>query len=89
MFVAGRGGSTDSANVLINFFSYFTIDSNILSVVILVIGAAALIRGARVETRRFTITRAAVTTYPIITGLVYNVLLRGALVLMAKSQQSG
>jgi len=77
---AGRSSTTDTGNVLINFFSYFTIDSNVLTVIILLIGAAVLMRGAKAETHRFTVTRVAVTTYMIITGLVYNLLLRGLLV---------
>lgn len=77
---AGRGGTTDTGNVLINFFSYFTIDSNVLTVIILLVGATVLLRGSQPEIRRLTVTRAAVTTYMVITGLVYNLLLRGLLV---------
>lgn len=77
----GPDGRPDTAPVVVNFFSYFTIDSNTLSAVVLVVGAIALLRGAGpVELRGLTVARVAVTTYMIITGVVYNLLLRGNLV---------
>lgn len=76
---AGKDGDRDTLNVLVNFFSYFTIDSNILTIVMLLVGAAFLARGDALEPKAFTVFRASVTTYMVITGVVYNVLLRGEL----------
>ncbi len=76
----GPNGLPDTAPVVVNFLSYFTIDSNALSAVVLVVGAFALMRGAsQIEPRGLTVARVAVTTYMIITGVVYNLLLRGTL----------
>jgi hypothetical protein len=66
----------------INFFSFFTIDSNVLSVVMFVIGAAllirsALMRSADVDPLWFAVGRASVTAFMATTGIVYNTLLRG------------
>lgn len=76
----GPNGPPDTAPVVVNFLSYFTIDSNALSAVVLVVGAITMLRGAGpVEPRSLTVARVAVTTYMIITGAVYNLLLRGTL----------
>lgn len=70
---AGR----DVATVVANFFSFFTILSNALSVVVLVwAGVAGLRRRDGVETAPLATALAGVTTYMIITGIVYNALLR-------------
>ncbi|MBN9605252.1 MAG: Pr6Pr family membrane protein [Actinomycetales bacterium] len=63
--------------VLSNFFSFFTIDSNTLSVVTLLIGAGLLLAGRRVDPRWFALLRVSTTTYMVVTGIVYNTLLRG------------
>lgn len=76
---AARDGQGDTANVVVNFLSYFTVDSNTLSAVVLLCGAVLLARG-RPESRTFSVVRLAVTTYMVITGVVYNLLLRGFLV---------
>lgn len=75
---ASKDGEPETGSVLINFFSYFTIDSNALSVVMLLLGAASLVRGGQ-DAPGFALFRASVTTYMVITGLVYNTLLRGLL----------
>lgn len=63
-------------NLYVNFFSFFTIDSNVGTVVVFAIGAVLLIR--RVDGPRwFAILRACVTSYMTVTGIVYNTLLRG------------
>lgn len=59
----------------VNFFSYFTILSNLGAIVVL--GALA-VRPALVGDERFMILRGAVTLYMVITGIVYNVLLAPA-----------
>jgi hypothetical protein len=53
-----------------NFFSYFTIESNILAVVVLAVGG--VLSGCP---RGWPYFRGAVTLYMVITGIVYNVLL--------------
>jgi hypothetical protein len=60
-----------------NFFSFFTIESNVFSVVILLVGAYLLLARKGADPTWFTVTRASVVTYMIVTGIVYNLLLRG------------
>lgn len=71
-------GVTNVASNVVNFFSFFTIESNIAAAVVLVVGAVLLVvrRGAA-DSTLFTVTRAAVTSYMVVTGIVYNLLLRG------------
>lgn len=69
-------GYPDRATLIVNFFSYFTIESNILAAVVLLIGAVVLIRGNG-DPGWYGGLRAAAVTYMTITGLVYNLLLRG------------
>ena len=57
-----------------NFFSFFTIQSNLLAVATLV--ASAVVRG-RMRTRLFDAIRGAVTLYIAITGVVFALLLAG------------
>ncbi len=69
----------DVPTVIANFFSFFTILSNATSAVILVWAALwYFTRGtrARSEPRGLAIALASITTYMIVTGLVYNILLR-------------
>lgn len=70
-------GIVDPAFYVSNFFSFFTIDSNLLSVVVLLLGAIVLVRGGRREAAWFTVLRLAATTYMTVTLVVYNTLLRG------------
>lgn len=76
---AGRDGDDDLADVLVNFLSYFTIEANALSAALLLVGAVRLSRDREVS-RPYALARASVTTYMVITGVVYNLLLRGLLV---------
>lgn len=69
-------GLTDHSVLFLNFFSYFTIDSNAFSVVVLGVGVAVLLRGTP-ESLLFGVVRGCVTTYMAITGIVYNTLLTG------------
>ena len=39
-------GIADKTNLFVNFFSFFTIDSNVGTVIVFLIGAVLLIRGA-------------------------------------------
>jgi hypothetical protein len=75
-FWSGQGVTNVGSNV-VNFFSFFTIESNIGSVVVLLIGAIILVVRRGADPDWFQVTRAAVVTYMIVTGIVYNVLLRG------------
>ena len=73
---AGR----DVVTIVANFFSFFTILSNAASAIVLATAAIWYFsRGRRavVEPRWLAFLLAAVTTYMIVTGIVYNVLLRG------------
>jgi hypothetical protein len=76
-FWTGEAGLTDISTQIVNFFSFFTIDSNVLTVAAFLIGAVCLIKGESPEPRWFTVGRASVTAYMATTGIVYNVLLRG------------
>lgn len=65
--------------VAANFLSFFTILSNVLAVIILAIGAIWALRHRRdtaPEPTWFAIVLACVSTYMIVTGIVYNTLLR-------------
>ena len=73
---AAKGG-VDSGTHLVHFFSFFTIDSNILSVVALLIGAYFLLFRKGANPAAYNVFLAAVATYMITTGVVYNLLLRG------------
>ncbi len=66
----------DVGFVLVNFFSFFTIESNVLAVVSLLVGAAAVAAG-RTETVGFTVFRLVAVTFMTVTFIVYNLLLRG------------
>jgi hypothetical protein len=70
---------THLPTVIANFFSYFTILSNIIAVVALVAGAIWMLRARRSDTPEpawlATLLMCA-STYMIVTGIVYNLLLR-------------
>jgi hypothetical protein len=70
---------THLPTVIANFFSYFTILSNIIAVVALVAGAIWMLRTRRSDTPEpawlATLLMCA-STYMIVTGIVYNLLLR-------------
>jgi len=65
--------------VVANFFSFFTIESNVLAVVALACGGfwALAHRGTTAEPRWLAILLMCTSTYMIVTGVVYNLLLRG------------
>lgn len=58
------------------YFSYFTILATILAIVVLIVGGVLALRHP-VDTVPYTVARMSVTTYAVVTALVYNVLLRG------------
>ncbi|KJL25235.1 hypothetical protein RN51_00682 [Microbacterium oxydans] len=66
--------------VFVNFFSFFTILSNVLAAAALAIGgiwALANRRTASPEPGWFAVFLVCASTYAIVTGVVYNTLLRG------------
>lgn len=66
--------------VAVNFFSFFTILSNLASAIMLAVAAIwawAKGRDAAREPRWLAVMLACVATYMITTGIVYNLLLRG------------
>jgi len=71
---AGAGGSV--SGLVANFFSFFTIDSNVATVVVLAVGAVLLLVRRGDDPDWYTALRAAVVTYMVTTGVVYNLLLR-------------
>lgn len=66
----------DVGHLLVNFFSFFTIESNVLAVISLLIGALVIATGRR-ETPGLTVFRLLAVTYMTVTFIVYNLLLRG------------
>ncbi|MDL9978094.1 Pr6Pr family membrane protein [Microbacterium candidum] len=73
---AGR----DVGTTVTNFFSFFTILSNVGAVIVLLWAAVWFWtrgRNAASEPRGLGLMLASVTTYMIVTGIVYNTLLRG------------
>jgi hypothetical protein len=57
------------------YFSYFTIQSSLINIVAFAAGGFVAWRGVK-DTRLFTLVRISVFSYAIVTGVVYNVLLR-------------
>lgn len=58
-----------------NFFSFFTVESNILAVVSLLVGAFLIY--AKRQSKRADYFRGAVTLYMVVTGVVFSILLSG------------
>lgn len=67
----------DMGFMIVNFFSFFTIDSNVLAAVTAGIGVVVLLRSGSREPSWFTTLRLAAVTYMTVTLVVYNLLLRG------------
>ncbi|WP_084511897.1 Pr6Pr family membrane protein [Agromyces subbeticus] len=65
----------DPVVFVINFFSFFTILSNALSVIVLLLGAWYAFRAPR-DPDSYNLVRACVVTYMATTFVVYNLLLR-------------
>lgn len=66
--------------LIANFFSFFTILSNVSAAVVLAVAAVWFFtrgRGKDAEPTGIAVALACVTTYMVITGIVYNTLLRG------------
>lgn len=86
LIVALAGGTAIVATLLdtasrtpinpFNFFGYFTMQSNILTVVML-LGTALIGFAGRTQSAGWSLFRACVTTYIVVVGIVYNTLLTG------------
>lgn len=64
----------------VNFFSFFTVESNLLAAVVLLLsGLASLVLGEsrQDEQGRFALLRGATTLYMTMTGIIYFLFLRG------------
>jgi hypothetical protein len=59
----------------VNFFSYFTIESNVFASLIFLISALMMLSGRKIK--KFDVWRGAAATYMTITGVVYTLLLSG------------
>lgn len=70
-----EGSST--ATVVVNYFSYFTIESNLFAAAALVCAGLWALTRRTEEPLWVAVLMAAATTFMAITGLVYNLLLRG------------
>ena len=58
------------------YFSYFTIQSSMLAMIVLVVGGIVAVRGPW-DPLPYTVARMSIVTYAVVTAIVYNVLLRG------------
>jgi hypothetical protein len=74
-FWTARGDASIPLDLL-NFFSFFTIESNVLAMVVLAVLVAAQLGRPRIG-RRFDVLVLCATTYMVVTGIVYDTLLRG------------
>lgn len=57
------------------YFSYFTIESSLINIVVFAVGAVMALRFAE-DTRLYTVVRMSTVSYAIVTAGVYNLLLR-------------
>jgi hypothetical protein len=58
------------------YFSYFTIQSSLINIVVLVVGGVLALRW-REDPELYTAVRMSAVTYAVVTAVVYNLLLRG------------
>ncbi|HEY8999520.1 MAG TPA: Pr6Pr family membrane protein [Candidatus Saccharimonadales bacterium] len=70
--IAQLSRQVSGGNSVANFFSYFTVQSNLLAIGVLGFGAATLPGG---QPKSFNAWRGAATLYLVITGIVYALLL--------------
>lgn len=68
-------GFDDAPFRVVNFFSFFTISSNVAAVITLLL--AVVFTWGQGKPQWLTVARACATTYMVTTGIVYNLLLRG------------
>lgn len=68
---------SDADFSLVNFFSFFTIQSNILAAGLFLTVGAAMLLGARKGSLHLAMFRGAATLYMLMTGIIYALLLSG------------
>jgi len=71
-----NAGIADKSSLFVNFFSFFTILSNVGAILVFAIGSVCLIRNEG-DSRAFALLRVSITSYMVVTFVVYNLLLRG------------
>ncbi|HWD61678.1 MAG TPA: Pr6Pr family membrane protein [Humibacter sp.] len=73
-----RAGGVENVSVyVVNFFSFFTVEANLIAAAAALIGGAFLVAGRMPDPRWFLVLRLCATAYIATTGIVYNLLLRG------------
>ncbi|MCH1881845.1 Pr6Pr family membrane protein [Agrococcus sp. ARC_14] len=72
----GARGFDDTARNIVGYFSFFTVQSNLLSLVVLGILVSAPLVG-RPLGRRLHVLQLATTSYMVVTGIIYNTQMRG------------
>ncbi|MCM6761337.1 Pr6Pr family membrane protein [Rathayibacter sp. ZW T2_19] len=77
----------DRTTLVVNFFSYITVETCLAAAVVLLIGAVLLARGRLPDPRWFSWLRAGVVACMVVIGVVYNLLLRGTAVTGAGAPQ--
>jgi hypothetical protein len=75
-FVTQMVHSLRTGRSLVNFFSFFTIESNLMAAAILLVLGSRVLSGAKIG-HRLAYVRGAVTLYMTITGMVFALLLSG------------
>ena len=73
-------GYPDLGTLVTNFWSYFTVESNAIAAVVLLIGVVVLARGRVSDPNWYGILRGCTVVFMAVTGVVYNLLLRGVAV---------
>lgn len=73
--LAAMGYQLSKTGNAVNFFSFFTIQSNIIGAVVLLLGATFLFEWVREPTLNWSLVRGAAAIYLTLTGVVYNTLL--------------
>lgn len=73
-----RAGGVENVTVyVVNFFSFFTVEANLIAAAAALIGGALLVAGRMPDPRWLLVLRLCATAYIATTGIVYNLLLRG------------
>lgn len=75
-FITQMHYTLDQGRSLANFFSFFTIQSNLLAAFVLLTVGIAMLVNAKAK-RQFAFIRGAATLYMVITGIVFALLLSG------------
>ncbi len=71
-----KNGVTNLTLSVTNFFSFFTIQSNVAAIAVFLIGAVILVIRKGEDPAWFNTLRTSIVTYMVVTGIVYNLLLR-------------